>query len=329
MTFILLNILKMALDEWLQGRWEQWSLWPLGKLQLILDWLSGKERDDLLSLLMMDKEKREQEEQEQKEKEAFLKSFPQPEEFVKSWVKFDSQCFCPEIAEQLHAVRDMMVENWDLTYATHPEWWIITTFNWFEWVKNPMFYDATKILESSILRDGYYYEDFIGLVGSPNAINIDWLQNREDYTFSWQTHPYLVTWEWIVWDIDVRRCGALAKAIKEQENKYWLKMHDVDDLKHLLDEIDKKYSLYDRISSVVSEWKMESYVTRYDRIPFTFKDHLLLNFFLLCTWLRWRYWLDSYDEKEWNRWRLCLDDWEMIEKIEDNYYGKQWAWILL
>lgn len=323
----------MALDEWLQGGWEQWPLWPLGKLQLILDWLSGKERDDLLSLLKVDKEKREQEqkekegkeEKEQKEREAYLKSFPQPEEFVKSRVNCDSKCFSPEIAEQLHAVRDMMVENWDLTYATHPEWWIITTFNWFEWVKNPRFYDATKILERSILRDGYCYEDFLGLVGYPNEINRDWLRNREHYTFSWQRPPYLVTWEWIVWDIDVRKCGALAKAIKEQGDKYWLKMHDVGDLKHLLDEIYKKYSLSDRVSPLVSERK----IGLYDRCSFTFEDHLLLNLFLLCTWLHWRYWLDNYDEKEWNRWRLCLDDWEMIEKIPNDYYGKQWAWILL
>ena len=192
-------------------------------------------------------------------------------------------------------------------------------------IKNPKFYDATKILESSILADGCCYEDFCGLVGYPNEINRDWLQKREHYTFSWQRPPYLVTWEWIVWNIDNRKSLALAKAIKEQENKYWLKMHNVDDLKRLLDEIDKKYSLSDRLSPLVSERRIKSY----DRSSFTFNDHLLLNFFLLCTWLHWRYWLDNYDDEEWNRCRLCLDDWEMIEKIPASYYNKQGAWILL
>jgi hypothetical protein len=56
-------------------------------------------------------------------------------------------------------------------------------------------------------------------------------------------------------------------------------MHNVDDLKRLLDEIDKKYSLSDRLSSLVSERRIKSY----DRSSFTFNDHLLLNFFLLCT----------------------------------------------
>lgn len=122
--------------------------------------------------------------------------------------------------KEMIALRDKLLQDGTLTYQNHPEWWIITTFNGFKGVKNPRFYDATKILQPAFKKDG--------------------ILNEKEYTFYWQKLSIRAKLKWLSWDIDEWSAKNTANAIKEQWTKYWLKMHSEEDMKTLFEKLTTK-----------------------------------------------------------------------------------------
>ncbi len=122
--------------------------------------------------------------------------------------------------KEMIALRDKLLQDGTLTYQNHPEWWIITSFNGLDWVENPRFYDATKILKPALEKDGILHEG--------------------ESTAYWQKISIWAKLKGLWWDIDKWSAKNTAHAIKEQEAKYWLKMHSDYDMFKLFKEINTK-----------------------------------------------------------------------------------------
>lgn len=178
-----------------------------------------------------------------------------------------------ETQKEMIALRDKLLQDGTLTYQNHPEWWIITTFNGLSGVKNPKFYDATKILKPAFEKDG--------------------ILDEGESTAYWQKISIWAKLRWQRWDIDEWSAKNTANAIKEQEAKYWLKMHSKEDMKVLFEKINTKNG---------SSWNEDKNIA----------------FWSLCTGCKWWYHLSNYSgssriyllSKE--NFRLCFQDGDYV-----------------
>jgi len=141
-----------------------------------------------------------------------------------------------ETQKEMIALRDKLLQDGTLTYQHHPEWWIITIFNGLSGVENPKFYDATKILKPAFEKDGILYE--------------------KEYTAYWQKLSIWAELKWLRWDIDEWSAKNTAHAIKEQEAKYWLKMHSKEDMKVLFEKINTKNENSWNVDKNIAFWSL-------------------------------------------------------------------------